>query len=144
MENKNSLRFCPHCGEDLRAILEPSAEPAAAPQRTLIKREVTSAEVERLWGLLPLPFQITPFGVVVEGPSQEPVALACEDQKDKKQWELARGQVKNLSVQAEAAPNASPVPQLPATTAPMTVPEHLCSIDSDKGRSSRGEKRYGS
>lgn len=136
-----SLRFCPHCGEDLRAMLETGEDPA--PQRAIIKREVTSAEVERLWGLLPLPFQMTPFGVVVEGPSQEPVALACEDQKDKKQWELARGQVQNLSVGAQEAPSASPVPTLPATTAPMTVPEHLCSLEGDRGREGRGGKRYG-
>lgn len=138
MEN---ISFCPHCGEDLRALTAPAAP--AAPQRAIIKREVTSSEVERLWGLLPLPFQITPFGVVVEGPSQEPVALACEDQQDKKQWELARGQVRNLSVGAQEAPSASPVPQLPATTAPMTVPEHLCSLEGDRGRESRGGKRYG-
>lgn len=137
----SDIRFCPHCGENLQRMAG-AAEPAPL-QRAIIKREVTSSEVERLWGLLPLPFQITPFGVVVEGPSQEPVALACEDQQDKKQWELARGQVKNLSVGIQEAPSASPIPQLPATTAPMTVPEHLCSIEGDKGREDRGGKRYG-
>lgn len=139
------LRFCPHCGEDLRQLTEGAAPAeaaeATAPTRTIIKREVTRAEVERLWGLLPLPFHMTPFGVVVEG--EEPVALACEDQKDKKQWELARGQIHNLSVAGSATTSASPVPQLPDTTKPMTVPEHLCSIEGDKGREGRGGKRYG-
>lgn len=147
----DQVSFCPHCGEDLRGLAPADAAPPPPPRRSVMKREVPSTEVERLWGLAPLPFQMRPFGVVVEGDAGVPVALACESHEGK-MWECARGQVKMLEAPTspqQAAPASAP------GQAPLTVPSHPapgpgnptlhnCAPESGATREGRGGARYGS
>ncbi len=139
----NPFDYCPHCGENLQLTAEVAAPAApAASVREVIRREVTSAEKDRIWGFLPLPFQMVPFGVVTQ--NGEAVALACSD-PDKKLWELRLGEAKML--EQPTAPATSPEPPPPAPgpiiDQPPTVPNHLCMNDSSSLRQERGAKRYG-
>lgn len=142
--------YCPHCGENLAIVAPVAAAPPPAPVREIVRREATSAEKDRIWGFLPLPFQMVPFGVVaVNG---EAVALACTD-PDKRMWELAKGEAKLLDAPVpapSASPAAAPVnapaavpTAAPAVAQPPTVPEHVCMNDSTSLRQARGAKRYG-
>lgn len=140
--------YCPHCGENLKVLAEviaPAPAPAAppAPVRSVVKREVTSREKDDLWGFLPLPFQMVPFGVVeLDGKA---VALACAD-PEKRLWELAAGESKLLEAPApapSASPSVVPANPPPAATQP-TVPEHVCmNSDSASARAKRGGEKYG-
>lgn len=136
-----AFKFCPHCGEDVGVLADAGAAAAAPAKQSVVRREVTSHEVEQVWGLLPLPFHIVPFGVVVDA-NKQPTALACQD-NDGKHWALAGGQVTLLGDVdgAEAAPLPLPTPQ---ATKPPTVPEHICNTDGESKREARGGARYGS
>lgn len=139
----NPFDYCPHCGENLQVLAAAAAPPAP---REVIRREVTSAEKDRLWGFLPLPFQMVPFGVVSQ--NGEAVGLACAD-PDKRMWELRAGEAKLLeapvsapSASPAAAPINAPMPAF-ADAQPPTVPEHVCANDSSAIRENRGAARYG-
>ena len=141
MNLENSLCFCPHCGEDLRAPLIPSLDvpfliessPAPMTRRQIIKREVTTQEIEALWGLIPLPTGMRPFGIITDGISDVPQALACESNafKDDKIWELRTGESKLFD------------PEIP-TKPSVTAPEHVCSVDTMEKREQLGNSQYGS
>src|SRR4051812_47432889 len=91
------INFCPHCGEDVQMAADVAAAPAAAPAqdvREVIRREVTTAEKDRLWGLLQLPVRMIPIGVLVDA-AQTPIALVLEDE-EKRLWVGANGEVKML------------------------------------------------
>lgn len=142
----NPFDYCPHCGENLAIVAPVVADVPAAPVREVIRREATSAEKDRIWGFLPLPFQMVPFGVVTL--NGEAVALACTD-PDKRMWELAKGEAKLLDAPVPA-PSASPAAAsveattpTPVVAQPPTVPNHLCMNDSSSRRAERGAKRYG-
>lgn len=137
------IKFCPHCGEDVRLAGDPgAAAPQGAGAPSVVRREVTSKEVEGLWGLLPLPFHVIPFGVVVDG-AGAPAALACADD-DGKDWALAGGEVRALDAERPAAasvPDPAPAP----ASQPPTVPSHVCNAaDCPDRRAGRGAARYGS
>ena len=143
MNLNNSLFFCHHCGEDLRAPLmaspdEPTltpeaVQPASAPRRQVTKREVTTREVEAIWGLVPLPTGISPFGVITDGVSDVPQSLACEsnEYKDNKIWELVKGEQKLFDAEA---------PGMSTTVSK----EHLCALDTVDDREALGNSQYGS
>lgn len=149
-----TVSFCPHCGEDLRDLTAVQAEVVAAPPspaRAIVRREVTSTEVERIWGLAPLPFQMRPFGVIVEGQEQLPIALACENRDG--QWECARGEIRMLSEPTAPVP-AQQAPASYPGQAPLTVPSHPapgpgnttlhnCAPEGMGTREARGNGRYG-
>lgn len=142
-----AIKFCPHCGEDVQMAAEGGvATPAAAElqpgatKMAVVKREVTSKEIENLWGNLPMPFHIIPFGVVVDE-SQTPLGLACHD-NDGNRWVLARGETRALGdVGIPELPGATQDP--PSIAKPMTVPDHLCNNDNARTREDRGQARYG-
>lgn len=149
----NPFDYCPHCGENLKVLAEVSAPipeataAPAAPERAVVKREVTSREKDAIWGFLPLPFQMVPVGVLESGGAA--VALVCED-PDNRLWELAAGESRLLEAPVRApsaspaAGDVSPVAMPPAATQP-TVPEHACmNSDSAAARAARGAKSYGS
>lgn len=117
----DNMKFCPHCGESLLPI-------APAPiVQTVLKREVTTQEVEQFWGSKPLPFQIKPFGVIVNE-QKEPIALACEDLEGK-HWALSNGETILMGDVG--------MPQLANSSG------HTCSRDSALERAARGSSRYG-
>jgi len=137
-ENINSLCFCPHCGEDLREPLIAEAAPveevATPSRRQIIKREVTTREIEALWGLTPLPTGMRPFGVITDGVSDVPQALACESNafKDDKIWELRVGESKLFD------------PEIP-TKPSVTAPSHVCNgLTTIEEREQLGNSKYGS
>lgn len=142
-----AIKFCPHCGEDVQMLTDAGvASPAAAAlepgasKMAVVKREVTSKEIENLWGNLPLPFHIIPFGVVVDA-AQTPLALACHD-NDGGRWALARGETRMLGdVGIPELPGAAQ--DSPSLAQPMTVPDHLCNSDNANARADRGQARYG-
>lgn len=137
MENQNSLCFCPHCGEDLREPLIADTAPveeAVPTRRQVIKREVTTREIEALWGLTPLPTGMRPFGVITDGVSDVPQALACESNayKDDKIWELRVGESKLFD------------PEIP-TKPSVTAPGHVCNgLTTIEEREQLGNSKYGS
>ena len=126
--NENTLSFCPHCGEDLRALISPEEKPAAPARRRVVSREVLRQEIEALWGLMPLPFGTRPMGGIVEGESDVPVAIACESQ-DGKLWECKMGQQVLLDL---SAPTTSP-----------TVTNHVCINATSDQREATGKEKYG-
>jgi len=144
-ENVNSLCFCPHCGEDLRGPLLPEGpstmmetpeglmpvdpSPKPQPHKTVKQQEVTAKEVEAIWGLQPLPTGMRPFGVVTDGISDLPLALAASSVTGEL-WEIQKGEVKMLDL---SAPVASVVAR----------ENHACAPDTSIRKESLGNSRYG-
>lgn len=135
-----AYKYCPHCGEDVQVLMGGEAPAAAASSgaKEVIRREVTTKEKDRLWGLLQLPVRLVPIGVLVDE-SKTPIALVLED-PDKRFWAGTNGEVKLLG---ELGVPDMPAPPVPGTTNPATVPSHLCNTDSAASRAARGSKRYG-
>lgn len=126
-----TMNFCPHCGGDLQP--QPSNPAPAQSRKTVIQREVTSREVEAVWGIAPMPAGIKPFGIVTDGLSEVPQALAAES-NDGKLWELCKGEVKLLDL-------AAPTGQEQQSA---VVPGHVCAMLNAEGREALGARTYGS
>lgn len=126
------INFCPHCGQDL------APKPAPTEEKQVIRREVTTAEKDRLWGLLHLPVDLVPIGVLVDA-SASPIALVLDD-KEKRLWAGAHGEVKMLG---DFGVPDMPAPPVPGNGHPATVPSHLCNTSSKSESERRGRERYG-
>ncbi len=152
-----AIKFCPHCGEVIEMLMAPAAQPeATAPiapaegEVEVVRREVTSTEKDRLWGLLPLPSRVVPIGVLTDK-TQTVIALVCEDD-NKRLWACVNGEVKMMgelgmpAIPEPPAPPqaaaATPAPA-PAPAQPATVPQHICNSDCSAAREARGQNRYG-
>ena len=130
----NDISFCPHCGSDLRPLAKPAVpaeQPGTTPipRKAVLQRELTQQDIESLWGMMPFPAGIKPFGIVTDGISQDAISIAAES-LDGKLWELAKGQVRMLDLDAPAA----------GQTVPQT---HVCNAMSAGEKETLGSQIYG-
>jgi len=108
--------------------VDPSPKPQ--PHKTVKQQEVTAKEVEAIWGIQPLPTGMRPFGIVTDGLSDLPLAIAASSVTGEL-WEICKGEVKMLDLSA-------PVPSAVARE------NHACDAPSPDRREVLGNSRYGS
>lgn len=150
----NAIKFCPHCGENVQLLSDaPSGVPAAAGAgaQEVVRREVTAAEKDLIWGLLQLPLRLIPIGVLSDS-AGETLALVLED-PESRLWLGSNGEVKMLG---DIGIPGMPPPPPENGGRPATVPNHpspsgmennlsahICRTSAGENES-RGQARYGS
>lgn len=138
------IRFCPTCGEDLRAIgsAEPEVavveEPQTVVRPELIRRDVLRQEVEALWGMIPIPSGMKPLGVLTFDGGKTATTVVCEDQQGRL-WDCLAGETKLL----DAAFGSTQPKTMQTSTSSAQMLNHSCSVRVEE-KEIEGSRRYGS